>query len=236
MGKNLISQKRGKGSGRYRAPSFRYAGECAYGEREPTTCMIIELLHSQGHSAPLLRVRYADGKEALIVAPEGVRVGDMLSVNSEEARTGNTMLLEKILAGTIICNLELIPGDGGKLIRAAGAYGKVLSKIGNKILVQMPSKEEKIFNGKCMAMIGNVAAAGKVSKPWLKAGIRYFAMHARNKRYPRIHGISMNAVNHPFGGSSSHHKGKPTIAPKNAPPGRKVGKIRPSRTGRRKKN
>ncbi len=235
MGKNLISQKRGKGSPRYLAPSFRYAGKCEYIEREPTSCAITEIIHSQGHSAPLARIRYASGKETLIVAPDGIRKGEIILVNGDELKIGNIMMLDKIPAGTVICNLESVPGDGGKLVKAAGAYAKVLSRIGNKILVQLPSKSEKLFDSKCFATIGSAAASGKVTKPFLKAGIRYFVKRARNKRYPRIHGVSMNAVQHPFGGSSSHHKGIPTIAPRNAPPGRKVGKIRPRRTGSRKK-
>ena len=59
-------------------------------------------------------------------------------------------------------------------------------------------------------------------------------MKARNKLYPRVSGVSMNSVDHPFGGSSSHTKGRPTQASRNAPPGRKVGKIAPKRTGRKK--
>jgi len=58
-------------------------------------------------------------------------------------------------------------------------------------------------------------------------------MRARNKLYPTVSGVSMNAVSHPFGGTSSHLKGRPTQAPRNAPPGRKVGKIAPKRTGRK---
>ena len=60
-------------------------------------------------------------------------------------------------------------------------------------------------------------------------------MRAKNKLYPKVCGVSMNAVDHPFGGSSSHHKGKPTQSSRNAPPGRKVGKIAPRRTGRTKR-
>ena len=65
----------------------------------------------------------------------------------------------------------------------------------------------------------------------MKAGRKYHYMKARNKLYPRVCGISMNAVDHPHGTSRSSKKGHPTIAPRNAPPGRKVGKIRPRRTG-----
>jgi large subunit ribosomal protein L2 len=235
MGKNLISQKRGKGSGRYKAPSFRYAGKCSYAKREPTTCMITEIVHSSGHYAPLINIRYADGTETLIPAPEGVRKGDILVVGGSEIGNGNMMLLKDIPAGTNICNVELVPGDGGKLVRTAGGVAKVIGKLANKVTIQLPSRKEKVLDEKCMASIGVVAGAGKNSKPFLKAGVRHFRMFAKNKRYPRIHGVSMNAVQHPFGGSSSCHKGKPTIAPKNAPAGRKVGKIRPARTGWKRK-
>ncbi|MCX6711209.1 MAG: 50S ribosomal protein L2 [Candidatus Woesearchaeota archaeon] len=235
MGKNLISQKRGKGSGRYKAPSFRYAGRCCYKKRNQTSCLILDIIHSSGHYAPLINVRYADGTETLLPAPEGVRKGDILFVGGTELKNGNIMLLKDLPAGTEIFNIEMAPGDGGKLVRTAGGVARVLGKLGSKVTIQLPSKREKVLDEKCMATVGIVAGAGKNSKPFLKAGIRHFKMFAKNKRYPRIHGISMNAVQHPFGGSSSHHKGIPTIAPKNAPPGRKVGKIRPSRTGWKRK-
>ena len=75
---------------------------------------------------------------------------------------------------------------------------------------------------------------GGKDKPFLKAGTRYYYMKARNKLYPQISGQAVNAVDHPYGTSRSSKKGFPTIAPKNAPPGRKVGKIRPRRTGRKR--
>jgi len=234
MGKNLISQKRGKGTSRYLAPSFRYAGRCSYGRHEPSTFTIKEIIHSTGHDAPLAVIEYSDGKSALVPAASGVKKGDTFQMMTTEVKVGNVMLLQDIPPGTEIFNIELVPGDGGKLVRGAGGVARVLGKVEEGVIVQLPSKNEKILNGNCLATIGTAAGSGKNAKPFLKAGKRYHKMHARNKRYPRIHGVSMNAVQHPFGGSSSHHKGRPTIAPKNAPPGRKVGKIRPSRTGRRK--
>ena len=87
----------------------------------------------------------------------------------------------------------------------------------------------------CRAAIGTVAGSGRVDKPFIKAGTKFHKMHARNKLYPKVCGVSMNAVDHPFGGSSSHVKGRPTQSPRSAPPGRKVGKVAPKRTGRRNK-
>jgi len=100
------------------------------------------------------------------------------------------------------------------------------------VTVLLPSKKKKDFNPECRAAIGTVAGAGRPEKPLLKAGTNYFKHKARNKLWPSISGTSQNAVNHPLGGSRSGKKGVPTIAPHNAPPGRKVGKIRARRTGR----
>ena len=98
----------------------------------------------------------------------------------------------------------------------------------------MPSKKEKKFSPNCRASIGSIAGSGRLDKPFLKAGTRFKKMRARNRLYPKVCGISMNAVDHPFGGKCSHIKGRPTLSSRNAPPGRKVGKIAPRRTGRKK--
>jgi large subunit ribosomal protein L2 len=87
----------------------------------------------------------------------------------------------------------------------------------------------------CRAIIGVIAGSGRPEKPFLKAGTKFFAMRAKNKLWPIVSGTSMNSVNHPFGGKSSHAKGIPTQSSRNAPPGRKVGKIAPKRTGRKKR-
>jgi large subunit ribosomal protein L2 len=101
--------------------------------------------------------------------------------------------------------------------------------------VQLPSSKTKRFLPDCRATIGIIAGSGRKEKPFLKAGTRHYAMKAKNKLYPSVSGTSMNSVDHPFGGSSSAHKGRPTQAARNAPPGRKVGKIAPKRTGRKKR-
>ena len=105
----------------------------------------------------------------------------------------------------------------------------------DRIVVQLPSSKTRDFKPDCRASIGVIAGSGRKEKPFLKAGKRYYAMKAKNKLWPQVSGTSMNAVDNPFGGSSSAHKGRPTQAPRSAPPGRKVGKIAPKRTGRRKK-
>jgi large subunit ribosomal protein L2 len=238
MGKNLIQQRRGKGSPRYRAPDFRYKGRASHAEptKEKVRGEIVDLVNCSGHSGPLMQVKYEDGRETLVQAPEGVKVGDNIEMGDNvEVRIGNILPLKSIPEGTSIYNIESSPGDGGRFVRAAGAFAKIISKFKNKIVVQLPSNKKREFRADCRAVVGVIAGSGRKERPFLKAGKRYYAMRAKNKLWPKVSGTSMNAVAHPFGGSSSAVKGRPTQASRNVPAGRKVGKIAPKRTGRRKK-
>ncbi len=243
MGKSLIVQKRGKGSPTYRAPSFRYYGDIKYlkvGKGEVLKMKVEDIVKSQPHSAPIVELRTIEptnkNLRLSLIAVEGIKVDDTILYGySKEVRVGNVLPLSNIPEGTIVCNIEANPGDGGKFARSSGSFARVVGKMNNKVIIQLPSKKERVFDQNCFATIGTVAGFGRKEKPFLKAGNKYYYLKARNKRYPRIHATSMNAVQHPFGGSSSAHKGRPTIAPKNAPPGRKVGKLRPKRTGRKKR-
>ncbi len=235
MGKNLIQQKRGKGSHTYRSPSFRYYGSVTYPkESKDIEGKIINLIGCPGHSTPLIHVKYDNGEDILMLAPEGIRVGDVVKAGIKTlVKPGNIMPLKNIPEGTLIYNIEAQPGGGGKFVRAAGTFAKVSTKMKDDVIVLLPSKKEKNFNQECRATIGILAAGGRKEKPFLKAGTKYHAMKARNKLYPTVSGVSMNAVSHPFGGTSSSVKGRPIQAPRNAPPGRKVGNIAPRRTGRK---
>lgn len=239
MGKNLIQQKRGKGSPRYRAPSFRYKGAVnfvRYEEGKIVTANITDILHSSGHSAPLMELKYSNGETGILQAPEGIKVGDKIEMGKDiELKAGNILPLRCIPEGTSIYNIESNPGDGGKFVRASGTFAKIITKMGNAIVVELPSSKRKTFSPDCRAVVGVVAGSGRTEKPFLKAGNKFYAMRAKNKFWPVVSGTSMNAVAHPFGGSSSHAKGIPTQASRNAPPGRKVGKIAPKRTGRHKR-
>lgn len=239
MGKSLIQQKRGKGSPRYRAPSFRYKGESkfiGYGQSKLINANITDIVHSSGHSAPLMELEYSNGETGLLQAPDGVRVGDKVEFGeSVEAKSGNVLPLKNIPEGIPIYNIESNPGDGGKFVRASGSFARIITKMENSIIVELPSSKRKEFLPECKAAIGTVAGGGRTEKPFLKAGTRFYAMTAKNKFWPVVSGTSMNSVAHPFGGRSSHAKGIPTQSSRNSPPGRKVGKIAPKRTGRRKR-
>ena len=234
MGKRLTQQKRGKASPTYRRPSFRFKGQSKIGIKKGGTAVITQLLSCRAHSAPLARIKYDDNTTSLIIAPEGVRTGQTISISRKEVKLGNILELKNVPEGTSVFNIESKPGDGGKFVKASGMSARVTARTKTKVTVQLPSKKYKTFHPDCRACIGVVAGSGRLEKPFYKAGRKYYAMKAKNKYWPSVSGTSMNAVDHPFGGTKSSHKGRPTIAPRNAPPGRKVGMIRPRNTGRKR--
>ncbi len=234
MGKRLIQQRRGRGTSTYRANGHHVKGEFSRPSL-PTMGTVVDVIHCPAHTVPVMEVSYATGEQLLSPAPQGIKVGDAIAVSVVgEVRLGSIMSLRDIPEGTAIHNIELKPGDGGKLVRSSGVAARIISKTETGVRVKLPSRKEKMFPFECRASIGILGGGGRPEKPFLKAGARWHKMKARNKHYPRVCGISMNAVDHPFGGKCSHIKGRPTLSPRNAPPGRKVGKIAPRRTGRRK--
>ncbi len=238
MGKNLIQQARGKGGPRYRAPSFKYRGAARHKSfsKDASKGTIIDIVTCRGHSAPLAVVEYPDQELCLAIAPEGIRVGDEISTgNIQNPVKGDTIPLKDLPEGTIIFNIESNPGDGGKFCRASGTFARVTAKIGEKVVVTLPSKKKKEFSPECRATIGIVAGGGRPEKPFLKAGNKHYAKKAKNKLYPIVSGSAQNAVDHPYGNKRSSRKSKARPTSGNAPPGRKVGMLRAGRTGRRKK-
>jgi len=234
MGKNLTQQARGKGGPSFTAPSFRYLGEARV-KHGVTSAEVVDIVKSQGHLAPLLSVKYNDGTTGLMIAPEGVRTGQILKVGEgAEVELGNTLLLKDVPEGTTVFNIEGMPGDGGKYCRTSGTFGKIVSKTEKSVSVLLPSKRIKEFHLHCRATLGIVSASGRKEKPFLKAGTMAFYRNARKKRFPQMSGSAQNAVDHPFGNKRSSRKSKARPAPQNAPPGRNVGYIRPKRTGQRK--
>ena len=241
MGKNIIPQARGKGSSTYRARSFRFKGDgkLPLPTIQPVQGVIKDFVHCPGHSAPLVSVAFVNGQEALMIAPEGVRVGDLITAGNipgtdVPVASGNVASLASIPEGTLVFNIELVPGDGGRFCRTSGVCGRVIAKTSSTVKVLLPSRQEKEFQAQCRATIGMVAGGGRVEKPFLKAGKRYHQMRARNKLYPRVKGNAQNAVDHPFGNKRSSRKAKQKAVGHFAPPGRKVGKLWPRRTGRKK--
>lgn len=236
MGKNIIQQKRGKGTPTYRAHSFRYVGKISHPKAtQQLSGKVIDIINCPGHSAPLALVQYDNKERVLLAASEGLKVGAIVAAGpGAEAKSSNILALKDIPEGTPIFNIESVPGDGGKFVRASGTFAKIVGRVEGKVLVRLPSKKIREFDEHCRACIGIVAGSGRTEKPFLKAGNRLKAARARGKLYPRTSAKAMNAVDHPFGKTRSGKLGRPQTAPAGAPPGRKVGKLRARRTGKPK--
>ena len=240
MGKRIIAQRRGKGSPVFRAPSHRYRGNLEHvrvdGD-EPVTGRIVQILHDPARSAPIARLKTSSGEERFMIVPEGIGEGEEVAYGeSAPIKVGNTLPLRCIPEGMAICNIENNPGDGGKFARASGNYATLVTHEVDtgRALVVMPSGKKKWLSGDCMATIGIVAGGGRTEKPFVKAGKKYHKMKSRAARYPKVRGVAMNPVDHPFGGGGHQHIGKSKTPGRGAPPGRKVGNIAAKRTGHRR--
>jgi large subunit ribosomal protein L2 len=238
MGKRTLQRRRGKAGIQFRAP---IKGKIAparlpFGSSTGlTSALVTKILDERGRSAPLAQVRTEAGRTSYVPAATGMTVGSTLSIGStSEPASGNIMPLASIPEGTRICNVELRPGDGGKLVRASGASAVLFSKSGKNAILKLPSGKSILVDGRCMAMVGEVAGGGRTEKPFLTAGARHHAMRASGRVYPRMRGVAMAVVYHPFGGGRHQHPGKSTSTSRNAPPGRKVGLIAPRKTGRKR--
>lgn len=240
MGKRLLVQRRGRGGSAFRNPGWKHEGPARYRSFDPNciagnviTGVVTELLHDPGRGCPLARVKFEDGVEMLMVAPEGLAQGQKVHYGSKAPiNVGNILPLESIPEGTMVCNVELRPGDGGKLARASGAYAVVLAHRDGKTLLQLPSRKVKEVSSQCRATIGIVAGGGRVEKPLLKAGKKHHLSKAKSFKYPTVRGKAMGAYAHPAGGG--HHPKGLTPVGRTAPPGQKVGHIASRRTGRKR--
>lgn len=239
MGKNLIVQKRGRGTSTYRAPSFRYTSDVRHvSGYEDLKGTVVDIVKCQGHTAPLLKVKYTKRMREpfhYMIAPEGVKVGDIVESCGKTVEIGNTLLLKDIPEGMPVYNIESVPGDGGKYIRASGGSARITVNSESRVVIQFPSKKTRAFSPLCKATLGTVAGGGRTEKPLVKAGNSFYKKKATNKLYPTVSASAMNAVDHPYGNKRTLRKAKNKPTARSAPPGRKVGKIAARRTGRKKR-
>lgn len=235
MGKRIIQQARGHGSKTYRVrrKAFRY--RVKYPRELKGQGTVIKLMNSPGHSAPLAKIKYDKGvfyNPAFKGMIEGQKI--IFDANEESRKKqGSILKLKDIPIKTQIYNIESRPKDGGVFIKSGGSSAILNRIVGKDIFVLMPSKKEKKFNPDCRASIGIIAGSGRLEKPILKAGKKYHIKKSKNKLWPRTSAVKVNVIDHPFGsGRGKNPKSK--IAKRNAPPGKKVGLLRPRRTGKRK--
>jgi large subunit ribosomal protein L2 len=150
-------------------------------------------------------VEYADGEKRYILAPQGVTVGAEIESGTNadiEKTVGNAMPLEILPVGLEIHNVEIVPGQGGKLCRSAGGVARLIGKDAGKATIQLPSGEVRQVHWKCRATIGQCGNGDWINIRWGKAG----RTRHRGIR-PTVRGVAMNPVAHPLGGGEGRSGG-----------------------------
>lgn len=236
MGKRTLVRRRGRGGKQFRAITVGKIAPAKYPNfklDEHHSGTVIDIVHERGRDAPLAKLRFDNDTFCYFPAPEGTSVGSNVEVGVRATATRRNILsLESIPDGTLICNIEKNPGDGGKLIKSAGSSALVFAHGTEGVTIKFPSGKFLIVNPRCRAMIGVIAGAGRKEKPFLKAGNRAKYMQAHGRLYPTVRGIAQAAVYHPHGGGRHQHIGRQSSVGRTTPPGRKVGNISPRKTGR----
>jgi large subunit ribosomal protein L2 len=148
---------------------------------------------------------------------------------------GYVLPLGHIPEGTLVCNVEATPGDGGKIAKSSGAYAIVVSHTSIGSELRFPSGKTKYLDDRCRATIGVIAGSGRIEKPFVKAGVKRALMLSKGRVWPVVKGQAMIAASHPYGGGRHKHAGKPTTVGRHTPPGRKVGLIAARQSGRAKR-
>lgn len=224
----------------FRAPSHLYAADVmfrSYDERERSSVVrgqVAGFIDDPGRSGLLMEVITDDKKTLPLLAPEGIAIGDPVQFGAEaELAPGNVLPLSRIPDGAPVYNIELVPGDGGKLVRTAGSAAYIVSHTEGLVYVSMPSKQTKILDSSCRAQLGIVAGGGRKDRPIFKAGKMAAMVRPTARHWPHVRGVAMSAYDHPYGGKQ-HHPGRSTIVGRSAPPGQKVGLLGAASVGRKK--
>jgi large subunit ribosomal protein L2 len=231
MGKRIRVQRRGRGTSVFRASSHKRVAAVRYPSMSPKEQkgviqgQVKDIIHDPGRGSPMVSIKLENGDSYFSVVPEGVYEGQPTQIgDNASVEIGNVIPVGKIPEGTMICNIELSPGDGGKMVRSSGAYATIITHTQDGTIVKLPSKKTRYINDLCRATIGVVSGAGRIEKPFLKAGNKFHLMKAKGHLYPRTRGIAMIAACHPYGSSKKGGR-KVTTVSRNAPPGKKVGLI-----------
>ena len=193
----VTSRRRGGGHKRlYRIIDFKR-------DKAGVSAKVATIEYDPNRSARIALLHYSDGEKRYILAPVGIKVGDVLvSGEGSDIKPGNALVLSQIPVGTIVHNIELHPGNGGQFCRAAGTYAQLVAKEGKYALLRMPSGEVRNVLATCMATIGQVGNIHHENITIGKAGRARWM----GKR-PEVRGVAMNPVDHPLGGGEGRSSG-----------------------------
>ena len=157
---------------------------------------VVAIHYDPNRNARIALVHYSDGEKRYILQPFGLKVGSVVMASPEASiSVGNSLPLAKIPLGTEIHNIELQPGSGGQIVRAAGTVAQVLAKEGKKVTVKLPSGEIRLVSETCWATVGRVGNADAINLTLGKAGRKRWL-----GQRPHVRGSAMNPVDHPHGG------------------------------------
>ncbi|HOE66969.1 MAG TPA: 50S ribosomal protein L2 [Candidatus Hydrogenedentes bacterium] len=193
----ITMRRRGGGHKRlYRVVDFRR-------DKDGIPGKVVAIEYDPNRTARIALVSYADGEKRYIVAPVGLSVGMVISSGAEaEYQVGNNLPIVRIPLGTMIHNVELVPGKGGQLARAAGNGCQLLAKEERYAVLRLPSGEMRRVLLECRATIGQVGNEDHLNISIGKAGrTRWLG------RRPKVRGVVMNPVDHPHGGGEGRTSG-----------------------------
>jgi large subunit ribosomal protein L2 len=197
---------RHKGGGtrrQYRVIDFKRA-------KDGIPAKVAAIEYDPNRSARIALLNYRDGEKRYILAPAGLQIGDVLeSGEGADIKVGNALPIKNIPLGTVIHNIELRPGEGGKMVRSAGTSAQLMAKEGEYAQVRMPSGEVRRIQVVCRATIGQL---GNVDHENVVIGKAGRMRHMGNR--PSVRGIAMNPVDHPHGGGEARStSGRPPTTP-----------------------
>jgi large subunit ribosomal protein L2 len=172
-------------------------------ERDGVQAVVKTIEYDPNRTARIAMVEYSDGEKRYIIAPNGLKVGQVIMSGMGVApEIGNALFLSEIPMGTLIHNIELRPGQGGQMARSAGSYAQLLAREGKYAIIKMPSGETRMILTECKATIGAVSNSDHALEKSGKAGrTRWLG------RRPRTRGVAMNPVDHPMGGGEGRASG-----------------------------
>jgi large subunit ribosomal protein L2 len=181
---------------RYRLIDFRR-------DKDGVPARVASIEYDPNRSARIALLNYFDGERRYIVAPDGLRVGELVQSGPDaEIKPGNCMPIGNIPLGTNLHNVELTPGRNARVARSAGAFCQLMAKDGNHAQLRLPSGEVRMFHVNCRAVVGQVGNLDHENVSSGKAGrSRWLG------RNPSVRGVAMNPVDHPMGGGEGKSSG-----------------------------
>jgi len=189
QGRVTIRHRGGGHKRKYRIIDFKR-------DKDGVPAKVAAIEYDPNRTAYIALLNYADGEKRYILAPDGLRVGDtVMSGENADIKPGNALKLAHIPVGTTVHNIELVPGKGGQMARAAGTSAQLMAKEGGMATLRLPSGEMRMVSVECRATIGQVGNVEHENITIGKAGRSRWL-----NRRPHVRGVVMNPIDHPHGG------------------------------------